>query len=79
MSFKTISPNHELIEYMGRIDFSNPCEANFFYAGSSLTLSFIGTSFSLKLCNHRFYGKNSCWLHFRRQELASILLKMTRI
>lgn len=45
----TIKANHPLIEYTGRIDFSNPLTPRFSYSGVSIRASFQGTSISILL------------------------------
>lgn len=45
----TIPSNNPLIEYTGRIDFSNPLKPKFSYSGVSVRASFKGTSISLIL------------------------------
>ena len=45
----TIKANNPLIEYTGRIDFSNPLSPRFSYSGVSIRASFRGTSVSILL------------------------------
>jgi len=46
-SFDTIPANNGLIEYTGRIDFSNPNSPAFSYSGVSIRACFIGTSLAM--------------------------------
>lgn len=52
-----ITADNENLSYMGRIEFDNPEAPKFFYAGSNVTMRFIGTEVSVKLRNYRFYNK----------------------
>jgi hypothetical protein len=45
----TVLPNDPLIEYTGRIDFSNPLKPRFSYSGVSVRAGFQGTSISIIL------------------------------
>ena len=49
MAQDTIKANNPLIEYSGRIDFSNPMTPRFSYSGVSIRASFQGTSISILL------------------------------
>jgi hypothetical protein len=49
IDFDTVLPNDPLIEYTGRIDFSNPLKPRFSYSGVSVRASFQGTSISIIL------------------------------
>lgn len=56
-----ISPCHPFFSYTGRIDFSNPEQPCFIFAGSSVTFRFRGTNFYVKLknyhcCYHNYIG-----------------------
>lgn len=53
-----ILPNHELLEYSGRIDFENAEAPVFVYAGSFVRLRFTGSSISVAITNKRAYGSN---------------------
>ncbi len=53
-----ILPNHELLEYSGRIDFENAEAPVFVYAGSYVRLKFTGNSVSVTITNHRNYFSN---------------------
>lgn len=46
-----ISPDHGRLVYSGRIDFSNPNEPGFYWAGTSVTATFQGTSIHVKLAD----------------------------
>ncbi|MGN1113768.1 MAG: GDSL-type esterase/lipase family protein [Oscillospiraceae bacterium] len=58
MENKFISADNKAISYMGRIDFRNPKIPVLFYAGSSITLRFKGTSVKCLLVNHSYYYIN---------------------
>ena len=45
------------VRYMGRIDRTDPEAPKIVFAGTSVTLRFVGTEISAVICNHRFYNK----------------------
>lgn len=53
-----ISPDNELLEYSGRIDFDNPKEPVLVFAASYVKMRFRGTSCSVELTNKRAYWTN---------------------
>ncbi len=53
-----ISPEHELLEYSGRIDFDNPGEPVLIFAASYVKMKFRGTSCRVELANHHAYWTN---------------------
>lgn len=53
-----ISPDHDSFEYSGRIDFSNPAEPCFIYAGSQVHFCYSGSSLKLLIRNHHSYFDN---------------------
>jgi hypothetical protein len=55
-SSDTISANNKLIEYTGRIDFSNPESPEFSYSGVSIRACFTGTSIAMIMDDN--VGKN---------------------
>ena len=52
-------PDNEKINYMGRIDFSDPKAPVFYFAGSQILFNFSGTSLKVKLNNHTVWGEVS--------------------
>jgi hypothetical protein len=55
----TVQPNNPLIEYAGRIDFSNPLKPKFSYPGSSVRACFQGSNVSIILIddgNQNYYN-----------------------
>ncbi|MBQ8568597.1 MAG: electron transporter RnfD [Oscillospiraceae bacterium] len=48
--------NNPYIDYMGRIDTSDPKAPVFYYAGSQLEIRFRGTALSIKIKNHSNWG-----------------------
>lgn len=59
-----VSPDHENLQYSGRIDFEDKMAPVFVYVASYVKLAFTGTSVSIEVANHR-----SCWTN----ELGYIL------
>ena len=53
-----ILPDHEYLDYCGRIDFEKKEEPVFIYAGSYVRLTFTGDSISVRLANQRAYFTN---------------------
>ena len=53
---KTIRPSDPRLQYMGRIDFSNPDAPVFFWAGSLVQFAFTGDTLMLSIANHRIYN-----------------------
>lgn len=51
-----IEPNDERLSYVGRIDFSDALSPKFYYAGSSVTVSFKGTYIKARIKNRRIYN-----------------------
>ena len=52
------SPSNPHIQYMGRIDFSNPEHPTFYAAGIQILFSFKGKSCVIDLTDENLYGKN---------------------
>lgn len=52
---KVIPPDDECFEYMGRIDFDDPYEPVFIWAGSTAEIKFTGTSCAVLLNNMPFF------------------------
>ena len=52
-------PDNEKINYMGRIEFSDPKAPVFYFAGSQILFDFSGTSLKIKLNNHTVWGEVS--------------------
>lgn len=57
MSKKYISASDSCIRYMGRIDKSDPDALKIVFAGTQITLRFVGTELSAVITNHRFYNE----------------------
>lgn len=55
--YNLVSPQSEKLNYMGRIDFSDPARPEFYYAGSNVSLKFKGTSVSAVIKNHKYFNK----------------------
>ena len=55
---KLISPTDKM-SYMGRIDFSDPEQPMFIWAGSSVSMRFTGTSIGIYVRNKRFFNQLS--------------------
>lgn len=53
---KEIRPSDTRLQYMGRIDFSDPDAPQFFWAGSLVQFAFTGDTLSLVIENHRSYN-----------------------
>ena len=53
-----ILPDHELLQYSGRIDFENTDAPVFVYAGSCVRIRFQGSCIGVTISNHRGYGSN---------------------
>lgn len=51
-----VLPDHEMLQYSGRIDFEDRLAPVLVYACTSVRLVFFGTGVKVTLCNHR-----SCW------------------
>lgn len=55
-NMKFISADNENYSYSGRIDFTDTTTPLLYYAGSSITLNFSGTSAKLLITNHQYYN-----------------------
>ena len=53
-----IAPNHEKLQYCGRIDFDQPLAPVMVYAGSFVKIRFVGSRICVNLANHRAYWSN---------------------
>lgn len=53
-----VSPDNELLQYSGRIDFDNPMEPVFVYPCSYIKMNFTGTSLKVVVENHHNYWDN---------------------
>lgn len=53
-----IKPDHELLQYSGRIDFTDPLAPVWVFPCTSVAVRFTGTSVKVKLENHHFYWDN---------------------
>lgn len=53
-----VLPDHEGLEYSGRIDFENAQAPVFVYAGSYVSIRFSGSCIGVIISNHRSYGSN---------------------
>lgn len=53
-----ITPDNELLQYSGRIDFENRLAPVFIYAGSWVKIRFRGSFISAEITNHRSYFTN---------------------
>lgn len=57
MAKKFIPASDSSIRYMGRIDTSDPEAFKIVFAGTQITLRFVGTELSAVITNHRFYNE----------------------
>ena len=57
MPKKFIPATDPAIRYMGRIDRTVPDAPKIVWAGSMITLRFVGRDLSAVICDHRFYNK----------------------
>lgn len=57
MEKRFIPASDPAIRYMGRIDLTLPDAPKIVFAGTMITLRFVGTELSAVICNHRFYNK----------------------
>jgi len=71
---KTVQPNDTLIEYSGRIDFSNPLSPCFSYSGVSIRADFDGTAISAILKDEK--GENYYNIILDRTEIHKIKLDL---
>ncbi|MDP4091653.1 MAG: electron transporter RnfD, partial [Bacillota bacterium] len=55
---KLISPDNEKLSYSGRIDFNDPAAPVFVFPGSSVTMSFTGSSLKVLVKNNHGYYDN---------------------
>lgn len=53
-----IEPDHEWLQYSGRIDFENRKAPVFAFAGSWVKIRFKGSGLSVEITNHRSYASN---------------------
>ncbi|MCM1025131.1 MAG: electron transporter RnfD [Roseburia sp.] len=53
-----IEPDHELLQYSGRIDWEDRKAPVFIFAGSWVKIRFQGSGLSVEVTNHRSYGSN---------------------
>lgn len=53
-----VTPEHENLQYSGRIDFDDPAAPVLVYAASYVKLVFTGTFVKVKLENHHSYWTN---------------------
>lgn len=53
-----IAPDHELLQYSGRIDFEDRRAPVFSFAGSWIKIRFKGSGISVEITNHRSYASN---------------------
>ncbi|MBR1393710.1 MAG: electron transporter RnfD [Ruminococcus sp.] len=57
MEKRFIPASDRAIRYMGRIDRTLPDAPKIVFAGTMITLRFVGTELSAVICNHKFYNK----------------------
>lgn len=69
-----ITPDNELLQYSGRIDFDNPEAPVFVYAGSWVKIKFKGNYIAAELTNHRSYATNylGCILDGKQGKFALV-------
>ena len=53
-----IRPDHEKLQYSGRIDFDDPNAPVFVFAATYVKMAFTGTKVSVMMENHRAYWNN---------------------